>query len=92
MESVLGITVLLAGVAFLGWVLVSLVRRLREERATQAPHERSNLWVLIAAGVGAYAFAYVAFGEQLQAPLRLALAALTVISVAVARRRPHAKH
>ena len=68
------------------WVLVSLTRRLREERGVQASQDRSPLWLLIAAAVGAYLFAYFAFGKDLQAPMRLAFAVLVAASFSAVRR------
>ena len=69
------------GLVLIVWLLVSLTRRLRLVRAAQPPEERSSLWVLITAGLGAYLLAYFAFEGNLLAPWLLALAALAVVSV-----------
>jgi drug/metabolite transporter (DMT)-like permease len=74
------------GAVLIAWLLVTLTIRLRHERAAQPPGQRSRLWFLLAAGLGCYLFAYFAFGENLHAPWRLALAVLAVGSFPVVRR------
>jgi fucose 4-O-acetylase-like acetyltransferase len=82
----LALAVMMAVAVLIVWSVVGLTRRIREERAAQALQGRSPLWLLITSGIGAYLFAYFAFGEHLQAPMRLALAALAVGSIPAIRR------